>query len=214
MDLTAFVLFSSASGTIGNPGQGDYAAADAFLDALAAYRRASGMAGQSLAWGLWSVGSGMAGELGEADLRRLRRLGFLPLDADEGMDLFRTSIALDIPALVPLRLDLAVLAQAGEDLPPLFRGLIRKRPVRRAATAGSADVLREKLAGLSRPDQTALLMDLVRTTAGLMLGYDGPDQVTPDRAFKDVGFDSVTSVEFRNQLSAATGLRLPGHPRL
>jgi NADP-dependent 3-hydroxy acid dehydrogenase YdfG/acyl carrier protein len=209
MDLAAFVLFSSASGTIGNPGQGNYAAANAFLDALAAYRRAKGMVGQSLAWGLWSVGSSMSGELGETDLRRLRRMGFLAFDADQGMDLLKTSIALDVPVLVPLRLDLAAMAEAGEDLPPLFRSLVRKRPVRRAATAGSADSLRDKLASLSRPDQVAVLLDLVRTTAGLMLGYDGPDQVTPDRAFKDVGFDSVTSVEFRDQLNAATGLRLP-----
>ncbi|MET8948460.1 type I polyketide synthase, partial [Streptomyces sp. NPDC004542] len=214
MDLKAFVLFSSAAGTLGNAGQGNYAAANALLDALAQHRRARGLAGQSLAWGLWGSDSGMAGELAEADRRRMSRVGIGALTAGEGLALFDAAATLDEAAVVPMALDTGVLAGAGDDLPPVYRSLVRGR-IRRAAAAGAAaagDVaaaLRRRLSALSRQERMAVLLDVVCGQAASVLGHATVGEVEPERAFKDLGFDSLTAVEFRNQVNAATGLRLP-----
>ncbi|MFR9800578.1 type I polyketide synthase, partial [Streptomyces sp. MS06] len=214
MDLSAFVTFSSAAGTLGNAGQGNYAAANAFLDALAQHRRAHGLAAQSLAWGLWESDSGMAGELAEADRRRMSRVGIGALTPEQGLALFDAAVGLGNAALVPIALDTAVLARAGEDLPQVYRGLVRG-VVRRAAAAGTgarADApaaLRTRLASLPPQERTAVLLDVVCGQAAIVLGHETGREVEPDRAFKDLGFDSLTAVEFRNQVNAATGLRLP-----
>ncbi|MGW1172038.1 type I polyketide synthase, partial [Streptomyces sp. NPDC002550] len=208
-DLSAFVLFSSAAGTLGNPGQGNYAAANAFLDALAAHRKAQGLPAQSLAWGLW--GGGMAGELSQADLDRMNSTGVHALTPEQGLALFDTASALPAPALVPIRLDLKALRSAGEDLPALFRGLVRVTTRRTAVGGGGQDtaVLRQQLAGLSPDEQEALLLDTVRTHAATILGHAGADVIDPDRAFSELGFDSLSAVEFRNVLGGVSGLRLP-----
>ncbi|MFI0374017.1 SDR family NAD(P)-dependent oxidoreductase [Actinomadura sp. 1N219] len=209
MDLSAFVLFSSAAGVLGAPGQGNYAAANAYLDALAAHRRAHGLPAQSLAWGLWRTDDdGMAGRLGEGDVRRMARSGVTALPAARALELLDTAGTLDAAALVPIGLDLAGLA-AADDLPPLLRGLVR-RPSRRAAGAGqgSADALRRRLAGMSPDERDEALLEIVRTHAAATLGHDGPRAIEPGRAFSELGFDSLTAVELRNGLNAATGLRL------
>ncbi len=216
MDLTAFVLFSSAAGTLGNAGQGNYAAANAFLDGLAAHRRAHGLPAQSLAWGLWADG-GMAGELAEADVRRMGRVGIGAIPTERGLELFDVAGTLASPAVLPIRLDLRTLAEAGEDLPPVFRGLVRSRPRRAAAAAAgavsagavSAEGLLARLNGLPAADRAEVLLELVQTQAAVILGHAGGHAVEPDRAFKELGFDSLSAVEFRNQVNAATGLRLP-----
>ncbi|MGW2997473.1 beta-ketoacyl synthase N-terminal-like domain-containing protein, partial [Streptomyces sp. NPDC001193] len=212
-ELTAFVLFSSASGVLGAPGQGNYAAANAFLDALAAHRRANGLPGQSLAWGLWGDPSGMAGELSDTDLERMARTGISPLTAEQGMDLFDRAGTIDTATLLPIRLDLKALAKAGaEALPPALRGLVRGRPRRGAAAAGgsaAAAGLHQKLAGLTDEEREQHLLDVVRTQAALTLGHAGADSVEPTRAFSELGFDSLSAVEFRTSLSEAVGIRLP-----
>ncbi|WP_445030349.1 SDR family NAD(P)-dependent oxidoreductase [Streptomyces sp. SAS_270] len=209
-NLSAFVLFSSAAGTFGNPGQGNYAAANAFLDALATHRKAAGLPAQSLAWGLW--GGGMAGELGQADLDRMSSTGVHALTLEQGLELFDTASTLPAPALVPIRLDLKALRSAGENLPALFKGLVRT-PARRTASAGggqaAANALKQQLTGLSPEEQEALLLDTVRTNAATILGHAGADAVDPDRAFSELGFDSLSAVEFRNLLNGLSGLRLP-----
>ncbi|MEU9968285.1 type I polyketide synthase [Streptomyces malaysiensis] len=211
LDLTAFVLFSSASGVFGTPGQGNYAAANAFLDALAAHRRAEGRPAVSLAWGPWA-GAGMAGGLDEADISRMRRAGLPPLSPAEGLALLDSALTTDEVAPVPMRVDaVALRAQAAAGaLAPLLRGLVRV-PVRRAvdAAAGGGSALAERLAGLSEAERDRLLLDLVRTQVAAVLGYAGPQAVEEGRAFKDLGFDSLTAVELRNLLREATGLRLP-----
>ncbi|MGW7007207.1 type I polyketide synthase, partial [Streptomyces sp. NPDC054933] len=216
LDLSGFVLFSSTSGVFGGPGQANYAAANAFLDALAVHRRTLGLAASSLAWGLWGESGGMAAALDETDIRRLRRSGLPPLSAAEGLELFDLTHAHENePSLVLMRVDVPALrtqAAAGA-MSPLLRGLIRT-PVRRAAGAAGAGFggesgLAQQLAGLTGAEQDRLLLDLVRTQVAAVLGYAGPGTVESGRAFKELGFDSLTAVELRNLLNDATGLRLP-----
>ncbi|MFG3222379.1 SDR family NAD(P)-dependent oxidoreductase, partial [Streptomyces sp. NPDC048185] len=210
LDLSAFVLFSSAAGTFGTAGQANYAAANAFLDALARRRRAAGLPALSLAWGLWDMGDGMAGGLAGADLRRIAQSGVLGLSAEEGLSLFDTACAADTPVPVPLSLDPAQAGRGG-DVPHVLRDLVRPTNRRSADTVrdAGASQLREQLAGASAADGERLVLSVVRRTVAAVLGHAEAEAVEPDRAFKDFGFDSLTAVELRNQLTTATGLRLP-----
>ncbi|MFJ8344765.1 type I polyketide synthase, partial [Streptomyces sp. NPDC094153] len=211
LDLDAFVVFSSVAGVFGNAGQANYAAGNAFLDALMEHRRAAGLPGLSLAWGPWEqTGTGgMTGTLSDADLERLAASGVPPLAVEQGLALFDAALATDDAALVPVRLDLPALRGQG-DVPPLLRSLIRGRS-RRAAVAGSATAtgLRDRLAVLDAVERREVLVDLVRGQVALVLGHADATAVHPARAFRDLGFDSLTSVELRNRLNTVTGLRLP-----
>ncbi|MFD9130357.1 beta-ketoacyl synthase N-terminal-like domain-containing protein, partial [Kitasatospora sp. NPDC059571] len=212
--LTAFVLFSSAAGTFGGLGQGNYAAANVFLDALAARRRAAGLPATSLAWGAWAEG-GMVGSLADVDVRRMSRGGVQGLLADEGLALFDAALSTGDSLVVPIRLDLAALraeATAGT-LPPLLRGLVRT-PIRRAAengpagrTAGSS--LAQRLLAVPADKRAEIVLELVRARVAAVLGYGDAGAVDVNRAFKELGFDSLTAVELRNELNGSTGLRLP-----
>ncbi|MEU9291943.1 SDR family NAD(P)-dependent oxidoreductase, partial [Streptomyces sp. NPDC048275] len=208
-DLAAFVLFSSIAGAVGNPGQGAYAAGNAFLDSLAQHRAARGLPATSLAWGLWAPTGGMAGTLDAAELNRVsRRGGLIPLSSEQGLALFDAALESAWPALVPAKVDLAGLDGAGP-LPAVLRDLAR-RPVRQAAQATTnASSLTQRLAGLPEADRASLLLNLVRADAAMVLGHATPDAIGADQAFQQLGFDSLTAVEFRNRLGAATGLRLP-----
>ncbi|UED83923.1 type I polyketide synthase [Streptomyces profundus] len=204
-DLDAFVLFSSAAGLLGGPGQGNYAAANAFLDALALHRRALGLPGVSLAWGLWAERSAMTGGLGREDLARMGQAGIDALSTDEGLALLDTALASAETLLAPIRLRTAAPRARGADAagtPPLLRGLARAGHRRRLPRAGG-DGGRYATASVEE------LLALVRTVAATVLGHEAPEAIDPERAFKDVGFDSLTAVELRNRLNAATGLRLP-----
>ncbi|MGP3937923.1 type I polyketide synthase [Nonomuraea sp. KM88] len=215
LDLAQFVLYSGAAGVLGSPGQGNYAAANTFLDALAQHRRARGLAATSLAWGLWTPqsGSGMTGHLDEADLGRLSRSGMGALGVDQGLELLDRALGVDEAALVPINLDLAVLrAGAAKGFGhPMFRGLVRIATRRAvvAAEAPQADSLTDRLAALPDDDRLPMLLDLVRGHVAAVLGFPGPEAVEPARAFKEIGFDSLTAVELRNRLKSVTGLRLP-----
>ncbi|WP_407937972.1 SDR family NAD(P)-dependent oxidoreductase [Micromonospora rifamycinica] len=211
-DLAAFVLFSSAAGVVDGSGQGNYAAANVFLDALAEHRRGLGLAATALAWGLWEERSGMTAHLGEADLARMARSGILPISSAQGLALLDATVDADAPVFVPVRLDTAALRAQGQQLPALFRGLVRL-PARRAAGAGATpaggSALHRRLAGLTDTEQRHLLLDLVRVDVTAVLGHDSPASVEPTRAFREIGFDSLAAVELRNRLNTATGLRLP-----
>ncbi|WAP56084.1 type I polyketide synthase [Streptomyces sp. S465] len=211
LDLSAFVLFSSAAGVFGNAGQGNYAAANAFLDALAQHRTGLGLPGTSLAWGLWADSSAMTGELDGADVSRMSRGGVLALSAAEGLELFDAAGRLGEALLVPMSLDMAALrAQAGSGaLSPLFRGLVRTPARRTAEGAAASGALARRLAGLSQAEQLDVVLDLVRTNVATVLGYAGPGTVDPDRSFRELGIDSLTAVELRNALGAAAEVRLP-----
>ncbi|MGF1338559.1 SDR family NAD(P)-dependent oxidoreductase [Streptomyces flavovirens] len=208
-DLAAFVLFSSVAGTVGAPGQGNYAAANACLDALAAHRVADGSPGLALAWGPWAPTGGMTGHLDEADLARMSRGGMIPLSADEGTALFDRALRTGRPAVAPVRLDLSALRAQGGELAPVLRTLAG-RPVRREAAAeGIGAGFAERLAALGEAERAEALLHTVRSHVAAVLGHAGPDTVETDRAFKDLGFDSLAAIELRNSLSAETGQRLP-----
>jgi NAD(P)-dependent dehydrogenase (short-subunit alcohol dehydrogenase family)/acyl carrier protein len=210
-DLAAFVLFSSVAGLLGGPGQGSYAAANSYLDALAQHRQATGVAGTSLSWGLWAVTSSFTEHMSDVDLARMRRSGLVPMPVEQGMDLFDASLARPEALLAPMRVDMSVLGADGahETAPPILRGLTRA-PVRRAAaTTGTVESFTQRLAGLSTADQERAVLDLVRTQVAAVLTYDDPDAIDPGQPFKDLGFDSLTSVELRNRLGAAADLDLP-----
>ncbi|WP_328345676.1 type I polyketide synthase [Micromonospora sp. NBC_00421] len=211
LDLDAFVLFSSLAGTVGTAGQANYAAANTYLDALALHRRALGLPGTSLAWGLWAADSGMTAHLTDADLARMSRSGIAPISSEQGLTLFDAALATGRPVLVPALLDHTGLRRRSEDgtLAALFHALVR--PARRVAvgepTGGSP--LRERLAGLPAQDQQRVLLELVRDTVASVLAYTRADQVATDRAFSELGFDSLKAVELRNRLNAVSGLKLP-----
>ncbi|MFD8288325.1 SDR family NAD(P)-dependent oxidoreductase [Streptomyces lavendulae] len=214
LDLTAFVLYSSAAGVLGNAGQANYAAGNSFLDALAQHRRAHGRPGVSLAWGHWAESSGMTAGLDTTDLARLGRSGFLPMTNEQGLTLLDDSLVQDEALLAPVRLDLAGLRGQARDgsLPDVLKGLVRA-PARRvagpAAAADGAEPLARRLAAQPESEREHLLLELVRTNVATVLGHGAPGAVGADRTFKELGFDSLTAVEFRNRLGAATGLRLP-----
>ncbi|MCX4547575.1 type I polyketide synthase [Streptomyces sp. NBC_01500] len=209
-DLSAFVLFASAAGTFGGPGQGNYAAANAYLDALAEHRRRTGLPGMSLAWGLWEGDDGMVGGLTDADLERAGSIGVLSLTGPDGLALFDAALRRDEAGLVPVAFDFSLLrAQAGRlALPSLLRGLVRK-PVSVPATAarpGAGTLSGVRTRSGVRP---VAMIDVVRSRVAAVLRYTSASAVDSDRAFSELGFDSLMAVELRNQLSEETGVRLP-----
>ncbi|MFI7311737.1 SDR family NAD(P)-dependent oxidoreductase [Streptomyces hygroscopicus] len=209
LDLAEFVMFSSAAGVFGSPGQGNYAAANTFLDALAAHRRALGLPAVSLAWGPWEQAGGMTGTLSQADMVRMAREGMAALSMAGGMRLLDAGRTGEDALFVPMRLETAALSNQA-DIPTLLRGVVRVRS--KAAADGKAaapESARVKLAGLSGAELDRALLDLVRGSAAMVLGHSGAQSIEPDRSFQNLGFDSLAGVEFRNRLNSATGLRLP-----
>ncbi|MEU9447054.1 beta-ketoacyl reductase, partial [Streptomyces sp. NPDC048304] len=211
--LDAFVVYSSVSSVFMGAGSGSYAAANAFLDGLMATRRAAGLPGLSLAWGLWEQTSGMAANTDDLTRTRMSRRGGLQImTLAEGMELFDAALGSDQSLLVPAKLDLRAVradATASGGVPHMLRGLVRAgRQQARTGSARDGELMR-RLAGLPAAEQEKTLVDLVRTQAAVVLGHAGPDGVRPDTAFKDTGFDSLTAVELRNRLREATGLKLP-----
>ncbi|MEU1802447.1 type I polyketide synthase [Streptomyces sp. NPDC019937] len=214
LDLDAFVLFSSAVGVLGSPGQANYAAANSFLDGLARHRRVHGLPATSLAWGLWDQGGGMAGTLDEQDRARMSRNGLLPMPAEQALAHFDAALRADPAVVVPAKLDLAGLRARATSVPvaPIFRGLVRtplRSAARTVAAGGDAGGLRQSLAGHPEPEQDRIVLDFLRGHVATVLGHGSPDAIDPAHSFKDLGFDSLSSVELRNSLNKASGMRLP-----
>ncbi|MEU3459721.1 type I polyketide synthase [Streptomyces sp. NPDC006733] len=212
-DLDAFVLFSSAAATFDGTGQGNYAAANAYLDALAAHRRTQGLPATSLGWGLWAPETGgMGAGLSAKDVERAARAGTPAHSAAGGLAMFDAAMGTEYAHVLALRLESGALARraAADGVPALLRGLVRA-PARLAAASGSAgdDSLQEQLGRLPAAEQERFLLTLVRTQVAAALGHSGPDAVDPARGFGTLGFDSLAAVELRNRLGTATGLRLP-----
>ncbi|HTI28393.1 MAG TPA: type I polyketide synthase [Kutzneria sp.] len=206
LPLTRFVLFSSAGGMVLAAGQANYAAANVFLDALARHRRANGLPASALAFGMWAVNTGLGGELVDADLDRMRRLGMPALPAEEALELFAQAVGADDAVIVPLKIDREALRTRTEEIPALLRGFVRVQAKR--AAQGQAAV-QSQFGGLTGVDLDRALLELVRGKVASVLGHDGIEAVPADKAFKELGFDSLAAVELRNMLNAATGLKLP-----
>jgi acyl transferase domain-containing protein/acyl carrier protein len=206
-DLSAFVLFSSAAGTILAAGQGNYATANVFLDQLAAHRRALGLPALSLGWGLWEEENGMAAGLDEAGRQRMRRLGMPPLGTEEALELFDAALAAADAVVLPIRFDLPALRARAEEAPAMLRALAPPPASKRDAPA-MGDLAR-RLADMAPADQEEFLLALVSGQVAVVLGHQDAVTVDPERPFSDLGFDSLAAVELRNALGAATGLRLP-----
>ncbi|WP_147140958.1 type I polyketide synthase, partial [Nocardia ninae] len=205
--LTDFIVFSSAAATFGTGGQANYAAANAFLDALIGHRRALGLPGNSMAWGLWAEsGSAMTGRLTTADLARLGALGLRPLTAADGMRLFDAARSFDEAVVLPLDLDLTPRPNAVQ---PLLSRLIRSTARRRANTVGSGHDLGRRVAALELDEALTLVTSLVADVVAAVLGYPNACGLSVTTPFKDLGLDSLTGIELRNRLNSATGVRLP-----
>ncbi|WP_425587193.1 type I polyketide synthase [Streptomyces sedi] len=212
LELSAFVLFSSAGGLVLAAGQANYAAANVFLDALAHHRRGLGLPASSMAWGLWNQNTGLGGELGEADLRRMARLGLPAWEVEAGLAVFDRALTAGGPAPVAVRVDTAALRARGERVPALLRALAGPRGAAATPAAASqvvASPLAERLAGLTESESDRLLLDLVRGHVAAVLGHEGVEAIEPTRAFRELGFDSLAAVELRNALTSSTGVTLP-----
>ncbi|MFJ2958175.1 type I polyketide synthase [Streptomyces sp. NPDC087270] len=217
LDLSAFVLYSSAAGFLDGAGQANYAAANVFLDALAAHRRAAGLPATAIAWGLWPGDAGMGAALDAAALRRIARLGVEPLTVAENLARLDTAVRTGEPYAVPLRVNSRALRERPDGVPHVLRGLVRAPARRTAAGEGGPGEggavaaersLARQIAALPEADRVAALLDLVRAQAADVLGHSGPQDIDAKRAFNEIGFDSLAAVELRNRLNAATGLRL------
>nr|ACO94500.1 polyketide synthase type I [Streptomyces sp. MP39-85] len=207
-DLSSFVIFSSVAGTLGGAGQANYAAANAWLDALARHRATKGLPAVTLGWGPWIEVGGMADRLDDAELARLRRTGMPPLSPEEGLALLDAATLPGRPAMsLPVRFDLALMRSHAETgaLPAMFGGLVRVQ--NRRAPVGRASW--ERLSGMSVPEREKFLLELVRGHVAQVLGHGGGDEVPPDRAFNELGLTSLGAVELRNALNTETGLSLP-----
>ncbi|WP_340556930.1 type I polyketide synthase [Streptomyces sp. GSL17-111] len=228
-DLTQFVLFSSASGAFGGAGQANYAAANAFLDALARLRHAQGLPALSLAWGPWDESSALTAALGSADRERFARSGIRTLATEDALGLFDAARATTgAPVLVPLRLDPERLGDArdAERLPALLRGPAAadpqtpstERPGPTAATPeppttdpqpaeGEPHVRRLK--AMAEPERRRALLALVLSHTAVVLGDVTAQEISPHQGLTDLGFDSLSGLTLQERLFEATGVELP-----
>ncbi|WP_337819509.1 type I polyketide synthase [Pseudonocardia sp. Ae707_Ps2] len=209
LDLAAFVLYSSVSGVMGSAGQGNYAAANGYLDALAQHRRGLGLPAVSLAWGAWAPTTGMTAALDAAALERMERSGMPPLSLEQGLALYDAATLVDDPVVVPARVTAGSGAGPAPDaatVPPLLRGLVRTR---RTAAGGGDGRARDRLTGLAADDRPDAVRALVRAETAAVLGHASPEGLDGTAEFRQLGLDSLTAVELRNRLTAGTGLSLP-----
>lgn len=209
--LSIFVLFSAAGSLFGTPGQANYAAANAYLDALALRRRSLGLPAQSLAWGAWEVD--MHDHMAQADIRRIARAGIRAFSVPEGMACFDAALRAGDPVLVPLLLDTGVLRRAPA-VPPLLRGLVRRAPRRAVADRATVDMasgsrFAEQLRAVPRAEATAMALAAVVEWTGDVLGHAGTETVAAEQPFQSLGLDSLMAVELRNKVREHTGISVP-----
>ncbi|MBB3078666.1 acyl transferase domain-containing protein/thioesterase domain-containing protein [Streptomyces violarus] len=219
MDLSAFVVFSSVSGLLGRAGQANYAAANAFLDALVQRRAAEGLPAVSLAWGPWEHTDGMAAGLpSQRPQHPQARDVLVPLSTQQGLALFDAALRSTEPVLAPILLDRAALRSGAGHVPPPLRGLVRQhRPTVAGTSSGSAGpsgqmlepgAWRKRLAPVPPGEREAALVELLRADVATVLGYPHADALPAGKSLADLGFDSLTAVQIRNRLSIALKLRL------
>ena len=207
-DLGAFVMFSSAAAALGSPGQANYAAANAVLDALAHHRHRHHLPATSLAWGYWQTPSGMTGHLDTAEQARVTRDGLIPITIEHGLALFDTALTHHEPNLIPVPVNPRALAHRARHntLPPILSALTTARP---QAAAATPHTLATQLAAQTPERRQQTLTTLVTTTTATVLAHPDATTLDPDRHFKDLGIDSLSALELRNTLTRHTGLTLP-----
>ena len=203
--VSAFVLFSSVAGVFGGVGQGNYAAANVFLDALARRRRSLGMAGVSMSWGLWEHRSTMTRDMSERDLRRIRDAGLDPMPTAQALALFDQALAAGEPHLITTRLDTGRLR---DEVPALLRDLVSAAPAGAPAPVAAEQGFAERLRAADMADREQVVTELVHTTAATVLGYSAGQVLGTDSTFRELGMDSLTGIELRNRLRAATRVDL------
>ncbi|MFC9436169.1 type I polyketide synthase [Nocardia sp. NPDC057030] len=208
LPLSMFVLFSSIAGVLGSLGQSNYAAANAFLDALTVHRRRRGLVATSIAWGLWEQATAMTASLTTADRGRLAAGGFVPIGTDDGMAMLDAALGSGQGCVVASRIDTAVLRQV-DTVPPMLRGMVRRTRKAADTGVGPGNGLVASLTGSTPAEQNRIVLDMVRSHAAAVLGHASIEAVGADDVFKDLGFDSLGAVEFRNRLKNSTGLKLP-----
>jgi polyketide synthase 12 len=213
MDLAGFVLFSSLTGTLGNPGQANYSAANSFLDALAVHRHALGLPASSLAWGLWEAESALTSGLSEVERNRMSRGGIVPMPTAVALGSFDVAMRGPLAVAVLVEFDHAVLralTTAGT-LPAVLDRLVlgsRRRSASDVSAPGRESLV-ARLSGLPAAVRAESVLNLVRGEVAVVLAHGSPGEIDAGRAFKDLGFDSLTAVELRNRLASVTGLPLP-----
>lgn len=209
-ELSAFIMFSSLAGTFGNPGQSNYAAANALLDGIAAHRAATGRTGQSIAWGWWAQESALTKTLNGAGALRLSRSGLLPMPSEAALSLFDAAVRWGGANPIAARLDTTL--GAAEHLPKLMRDLVAGPTTGQPVDAGAADPTEPSLAGrlasLQQESAHDLVLDLIRTNAATVLNHEDHAVIGAGQSFREMGFDSLTAVELRNRLNTATGMKL------
>ncbi|WP_445785684.1 type I polyketide synthase [Streptomyces malaysiensis] len=215
LDLTAFVLCSHFSATFGAPGQGNQAPGNAFLHAFAEQRRADGLPATALTFGPWGDGGTVDGAVGD----RMRRHGINEMAPEPATATLQHALDRDETALTVIDMDWRrfTLAFTADRARPLLHDLPEAREVVEemaaaetegtGAAAGAA--LAGQLAALPETERERVLLDLVRSAVAAVLGHSGAQAIEAGRAFKELGFDSLTAVELRNRLGAASGLKLP-----
>jgi polyketide synthase 12 len=223
LELDFFVLFSSISGVTGAPGQGNYAAANTFLDALAHHRRFKGLPATSIAWGAWD-GQGMAARLSEADRTRFSRQGMDALTPGEGLEMFEAAVMKGGPLAVAAAFDLSRMQRSmeehGAEVPALFRSVFnRSSDAQSQGTTSGASSLRKALSEATPDKHEAVILEMLQSVVAKTLEFSSPEDVDVNLLLQDIGIDSLTAVLLRNQLSDMTGLALPAkiafdHPNL
>ncbi|AYG84644.1 Phenolphthiocerol synthesis polyketide synthase type I Pks15/1 [Streptomyces hundungensis] len=219
-ELDLFMMFSSIASVMGAPGQGNYAAANAFLDTLAQLRRAKGLPATSVAFGPWE-GEGMAAGLSEFDRARFAQLGLDRLAPDEGLELFELAVRSGRALIMAAALDLNRVQHYFESrggVPPLLRTLLSANSGKRARAGGGTD-LRKLLAEAAPEEYGSVVLGVVRAEVAKTLGFASPEAVDVSVSLQDIGIDSLTAVLMRNQLADLTRLALPAkiafdHPNL
>ena len=199
-DLHLFVLFSSVAGILGNPGQANHAAANAFLDQLAAHRRALGLPGQAIAWGAWS-GLGEAEEQRERIARRREAAGTGWFSPEQGLSVFDRLLREDPTTAVVLAADWSVFGEAIEGRPSLFEDLLPAAEDASADSLGTAEDLLSRLGAAPAEAREELLVSFLQQEVQAVLRL--PAAPAPAVGFFDLGIDSLMAVELRNRLNRA-----------
>ncbi|MFJ4615067.1 thioester reductase domain-containing protein [Streptomyces griseus] len=212
LDLDAFVLFSSMAATVGGPGQGNYAAANCFLDGLAQHRAGLGLPAVSIEWGLWEEASAVSAHLTPVILSRMAREGMRQIPTPLGTAILDTALSLGRSLVIgqPFDATLAREHAAHANVPALMRKVLRTQNRRTAAARqSSGGALLDRLAGLPADEQREVVLRVVLDTTSTVLGHDTTGSVTAGQNFGDLGFDSLTAVDLRGGLLAETGVQLP-----